>query len=179
MNKVVFLDRDGTINVDSDLGYLYKQEEWQFMPGAIEGLQLLQQAGFILTVITNQTAIANGKYTVQDMEKIHIFMKEELAKEGIEIAAIGFCPHKQGGGCDCVKPKTGMLKQIEPAVGEIDYASSWTIGDKVADLGFGKTAGTQVALIRSRYWKPEELQLQPDMVVDSLLDAARKISHTV
>lgn len=174
MKKVVFLDRDGTINVDS--GYVYRIEDWQWAPGAIEGMKLLQAGGFTLTVITNQSAIAIGKYTVDDMHRLHAYMREELSKEGITITAIGFCPHaRDQDDCDCRKPKTGMARQIETQIGAIDYGESWTIGDKEMDVLFGKNAGTKTALLRSRYWEEGKLGQQPDIIVDSLLDAANKI----
>lgn len=172
--KVAFLDRDGTINVDR--GYVFEIERWQWCEGAIEGMKLLADAGFTLAIVTNQSAIADGRYTVADMDKLHEFMNAELGKHGVTVAAIGFCPHgRETTDCPCRKPKAGMAEQVEKVVGEIDYAKSWTIGDKEADVGFGKHAGTKTALLKSQYWKPEEVQLKPDMIVDSLLEAAQKI----
>lgn len=177
MKKVIFLDRDGTINIDS--GYVYKIEDWQWMAGAIEGMKLLQKAGFVLTVITNQSAVAVGKYTVEDIQVLHRFMVDELQKHGVKIAAIAFCPHgRDQDDCDCRKPKIGMARQIEVRIGPIDYASSWTIGDKELDVAFGKNVGTKTALMRSQYWEEEKVQEQPDLVVDSLLDAAKKIVNS-
>lgn len=174
MKKVIFLDRDGTINVDS--GYVHTIEDWVWAPGAIEGLQLLQGGGFTLTVVTNQSAIAAGKYTEGDMHALHRFMVDELKKQGIEVAAVAFCPHgRDQDDCGCRKPKIGMAKQIEAQIGAIDYANSWTIGDKELDVLFGKNTGTKTALLRSRYWEEGKLSQQPDVIVDSLLDAANKI----
>ncbi len=111
------------------------------------------------------------------MHDLHVFMESELLKEGVHLAAIAFCPHERSqGDCDCRKPKIGMAKQIEAKIGEIDYANSWTIGDKTADFGFGKTAGTKTALIRSQYWEEDEIKEQPTLIVDSLFDAAQKIT---
>lgn len=174
MKKVVFLDRDGTINVDS--GFVHRVEDWRWSPGAIEGMKLLQEAGFTLTVITNQSAIALGKYTVDDMHALHRFMLDELHRQGIQIAAIAFCPHgRDQDDCDCRKPKIGMAKQIEAQIGAIDYGQSWTIGDKELDVLFGKNAGTKTALLRSRYWTELELQAKPDFIAGNLLEAAQKI----
>jgi D-glycero-D-manno-heptose 1,7-bisphosphate phosphatase len=176
MTKVVFLDRDGTINVDSDNGYVYKISDWQFTPKAPEALKSLQEAGYVLALITSQSGIAHGLYTEADMHKLHDYMNEELKKYDVSIDAIGFCPHARNQtDCDCRKPKIGMAKQIEQKLGPINYVQSWTIGDKVADLGFGKKAGTQTALIRSDYWQESELIDQPDMIVDSLYDFAQQI----
>ena len=172
--KVVFLDRDGTINVDH--GYVHRQEDWEFVPDVIEGLKLLQEAGFLLTVITNQSGIAQGLYTTQDMRKLHEYMVEELAKEGITIDAIAFCPHGRDSTCECRKPGPLMAKHIEEQVGAIDYPNSWTVGDKEADVGFGQANGTKTAIIRSKYWQDGELTTEPDLVVDSLKEAARRIT---
>ena len=175
--RVIFLDRDGTLNVDH--GYVHSQEEWEWVPGAIDACKRLQDAGYTLAVITNQSGIAHGLYTEEDMHALHAFMNEELEKNGVHLAMIAYCPHARSQkDCDCRKPNIGMAKQIEVKIGEIDYANSWTIGDKEADMLFGKTAGTNTALITSKYWGKEELSAQPDLVVDSLQEAAEKILLT-
>lgn len=175
MNKVAFLDRDGAINIDH--GYVHSVDQWEFVPGAIEGMKMLQEAGYLLAVVTNQSGIAQGLYKEEEMHQLHAFMQDKLKKAGVHIAAVAFCPHNRDSTCDCRKPQAGMTKQIESVIGEIDYANSWTVGDKMADVGFGKNAGTHTALIKSRYWKEEDKhQHKPDIIVDSLLDAAQKIA---
>lgn len=173
MNKVVFLDRDGTINVDS--GFVHKVEDWKFTDRAAEGLKKLKAAGFRLAIITNQSGIGHEMYTLADMEEVHRHMESELAKSGVKLDAIAFCPHRRDGGCACRKPATGMAKQIEEKLGPIDYEGSWTIGDKEADLKFGKALGTRTALIRSRYWEEAALSEAPDFLASSLYEAAEKI----
>jgi D-glycero-D-manno-heptose 1,7-bisphosphate phosphatase len=173
MKKVIFLDRDGTINVDH--GYVYKIEDWEWQPGAIAGIKKLKAAGYNIAIITNQSAIGDGTYTIADMQKLHDFMTKEFEKEGVRPVAIAFCPHRRDGDCDCRKPKLGMAKQAEEQIGAIDYGQSWTVGDKIADMQFGKNAGTKTALLRSKYWKPEELSEQPDVIADSLEEAAKNI----
>ncbi len=172
-NKVVFLDRDGTIN--HDCGYVYRKEDWQFKPRAKEALHNLKAAGFKLALITNQSGIGHGLYTEADVEALHIYMQAELKKSGAELDVIAYCPHHREAGCECRKPEIGMARQIEEKIGKIDYAASWTIGDKEADLLFGKKLGTKTALIKSQYWQAEELSVQPDMIVESLDEAANKI----
>lgn len=173
MTTVAFLDRDGTINVHDP--YVHRTDQWKFTPRAIDGLKMLQQAGFALAVVTNQGGIGHELYTLEDMQRVHAFMEAELAKHGITLSVIAYCPHRKDAGCDCRKPKTGMAKQIEAKIGPIDYPASWTIGDKTADLGFGKTLGTHTALIRSEYWKEAELTEKPDIIVHSLYDASLAI----
>ena len=130
MNKAVFLDRDGTINVDKN--YLYKIEDWEFIDGVIEGLQILQRLGFKLIVITNQSGIARGYYTEQDAIKIFDYMINELAKKGIKIEKVYYCPHV-GNECDCRKPKLGLFYQAQKDF-DIDFSHSFAIGDKLRDL---------------------------------------------
>jgi D-glycero-D-manno-heptose 1,7-bisphosphate phosphatase len=174
MKRLVFLDRDGTLNVDH--GYVFREEDWQWAPQSQEALKQLVEAGFTLAVITNQSGIGYGFYTEQDMAKIHDFMVKELQQHGVPIASIVFCPHRRDEGCDCRKPATGMADQIQEAVGPIDYPQSWTIGDKLADLHFGKNVGTKTALLRSIYWTEGDVgDSRPDVMADSLYDAVQKI----
>lgn len=171
--RVIFLDRDGTINVDS--GYVHKIAGWEFTNGAIEALEQLQAAGFLLAVVTNQSGIGHKLYAERDVKILHNYMKEELEQSEVKFTAIVYCPHKRDGGCGCRKPETGMIKQIENKIGPIDFKKSWVIGDKIADLEMGKNAGTKTALIRSRYWQESDVKQQPDMIVDSLREAAKRI----
>lgn len=173
MGKVIFLDRDGTLNVDH--GYIHKLEDWQWQPGAKEALYQLQQAGYQLVVVTNQSGIGHGLYTQADMEALHQHVIAELTNSGIALAAIAFCPHCRDGQCDCRKPRTGMIRQVRDKIGQVDYAQSWMIGDKLADVGFGKALKAKTALIRSTYWAEDDLPVQPDLVVGSLKEAADRI----
>lgn len=130
MNKAIFLDRDGTINIDKN--YLYKIEDWEFIDGVIEGLQILQSLGFKLIVITNQSGIARGYYTEADAHKIFDFMVEQLKKNGVIIERVYYCPHI-GEECDCRKPKLGLFYQAKKDY-NIDFSKSYAIGDKIRDL---------------------------------------------
>ena len=116
MNRAVFLDRDGTINYDKH--YLYKQEDFEFIPGAIEGMQILQSMDYKLIIITNQSGIARGLYAVEDFYKLNEWMLETLVKNGVKIEAVYFCPHLPNASlheyrleCDCRKPALGLFKR--------------------------------------------------------------------
>lgn len=138
MKKVVFLDRDGTINVDKN--YLYQIEEFEYVEGAIEGMRKLCEAGYILIVITNQSGIARGFYREQDFIRLNNWMIEDLKRKGVTITDTFYCPHLEEGRiekynkeCDCRKPKTGLFwKAIRKY--EIDLENSYAIGDKIRDL---------------------------------------------
>ena len=130
MNKAIFLDRDGTINIDKN--YVYKIEDWEFIEGVIEGLQLLQRLGFKLIVITNQSGIARGYYTETDAHKIFDYMINELKKSGVIIERVYYFPHV-GNECNCRKPKLDLFYQAQKDY-DIDFSKSYAIGDKLRDL---------------------------------------------
>ena len=137
MNKAVFLDRDGTINVEKN--YLHKIEDFEFLPGVIEGLSLLNNAGFKLIIVTNQSGIGRGYYTENDFITLNNWMLDELKSNGIIISKVYFCPHlpdakveKYRMDCDCRKPKLGMYNQAIRDF-DIDLSQSFVIGDKIRD----------------------------------------------
>ena len=136
-NKAVFLDRDGTINIDK--GYLYRISDFEFLPGAVDALKMLQSAGYLLIIITNQSGIGRGYYTEEDFMRLTDYMKSELAKSGVNISGVYYCPHLPDAEveryrkiCDCRKPATGLF---ERAVHDfnIDLSRSYAIGDKERD----------------------------------------------
>ena len=140
-SKALFLDRDGTINVDT--GHLYKTEDLVFIKGVPEFIKKYNQFGYKVIVITNQAGIAKGYYREQDMHKLHNYMNEKLKSEyGAQIDAFYFCPHHPDftGECNCRKPKTGMLEQ---AINDfnIDVSQSLLVGDKPWDIECGKRIG--------------------------------------
>lgn len=137
MKKAIFLDRDGTINVEKN--YLYKIEDFEFLPRVIDALKILQDAGFCLIIITNQSGIARGFYDEEDLMRLHNWMTEDLSKQGILISSIYYCPHhpeatieKYRKNCNCRKPQIGMyLKAISDF--DISLEESYVIGDKLRD----------------------------------------------
>ena len=137
MNKAIFLDRDGTINVEKH--YLYKIEDFQFLPGVIESLRHLQDAGFLLIVITNQSGIGRGYYTEGDFHKLNDWMVAILKEQGVTITEVYYCPHLLDAevelyrkDCDCRKPKLGMYRQAVTDY-NIELEQSYAIGDKIRD----------------------------------------------
>lgn len=137
LKKAVFLDRDGTINKDK--GYVYQIEEFEILPGVIKGLRLLQDVGYLLILVTNQSGIARGYYTEQDFQILTAWMMERFKTMGIQIAEVYYCPHLPNAPipmyrkiCRCRKPGTGLY---ERAVKEfhIDLSKSYAIGDKIRD----------------------------------------------
>ncbi|GFO54682.1 D,D-heptose 1,7-bisphosphate phosphatase [Geomonas sp. Red276] len=171
--KAVFLDRDGTINVDVD--YLSRVEQFEFIPGAPQALKSLQDAGFMLVVVTNQSGIGRGLYDEAALEAVHAHMHAELARFGVTVDACYFCPHHPQHGigdyrleCACRKPLPGMLQQAAGELG-IDLASSFMVGDKVGDVQAGIAAGCTSLLVLTGYGAadaaklPEGVQSFPDL----------------
>ena len=137
INKAVFLDRDGSINEDRH--YLYRIEDFVFLPGVVEALRLLRKAGFLLIVVTNQSGIGRGYYTEADFQKLNAWMLEELKRQGVTVAATYYCPHlpdakipRYRKDCDCRKPRTGMFMDAVRDF-QIDLKQSYAVGDKLRD----------------------------------------------
>ncbi len=144
-DKAVFLDRDGVLNVDVD--YLYKIEDLQWVEGAREALAYLHKKGYQLFVVTNQSGIARGYYTVEDMEKLHQYMQSQMQEYGVQIEKFYYCPHHEEGkvaeyavDCSCRKPKPGMLLQAM-AEYAVDKEQSFLIGDSKRDVEAAQAAG--------------------------------------
>lgn len=175
MRAAVFLDRDGTINVEKD--YLYRAEELKFIPGAPEAIRRLNQAGYLVVVVTNQSGVARGYYGEEDVHLLHRHMSEQLAIEQARVDAWLFCPHHPSGRgsyglpCKCRKPLPGMLLEAASRY-DIDLEASVMIGDKCIDVEAGKAAGCRPILVRSGYGRQEEACVDPQVeVYDDLLSA--------
>lgn len=147
--KAIFLDRDGVIN--KHIGFLRKSEEFELIPGVIEGIKTINKSGYLAIVVTNQPVIARGECTFDELQKIHDKMETELGKEGAFLDAIYICPHHKDKGfegerpdykfdCDCRKPKPGLLLQAAKDF-NIDLSQSYMIGDNDTDLEAGRNAG--------------------------------------
>lgn len=151
MNKAIFLDRDGTINVEKD--YLFKISDFEFLIDVIPALHFLQENGFLLIIITNQSGIARGYYTLQDFHTINNWMIDELASHGVKIEKVYFCPHHPEAKvkefmavCNCRKPKLGLYEQAVTDF-DLDIGSCYAIGDKIRDCSICQFTDCQGYLI--------------------------------
>lgn len=140
MKKAVFLDRDGVINVDK--GYVSKIEDFVWCDGVFEALLELIKLGYDLFIVTNQSGIGRGYYTLDDFERLNSYMLNELYKKGIEIKKVYFCPHAPEQNCSCRKPSPQMILR---AAGEfaVDLKNSVLVGDKPSDIEAGKAANVE------------------------------------
>lgn len=145
-NKAVFLDRDGVINIDK--GYLHRVEDFEFIPGASEAVRLLNDAGFLVVVVTNQSGVARGYFTMEAVELLHRHIEEALAAAGARVDAWYVCPHHpdHGEDCCCRKPLPGMLTQAAADL-QIDLTRSFMVGDKASDIEAGLAAGCRALLV--------------------------------
>lgn len=179
MTNAVFLDRDGVINRKRPEGqYVTRWEELELLPGVVEGIASLNQAGFRVIVVSNQRCVAKGLISTADLEDIHRRMLEILARGGAKIDAIYYCPHETGDGCNCRKPAPGMLLEAARAMG-IELLSSWMIGDSNSDVEAGKKAGCKTIRLLATNSCGFAGNGAADFVAESLLDAARKILSEV
>lgn len=158
MNKAVFLDRDGTIN--KDINYLYRIEDFEFLDGVPEAIRKMNEAGYLVLVVTNQAGIARGYYTAEDVHKLHRHIDEQLAQYGAHIDAWYYCPHHPDitGPCNCRKPKPGMIEQAIKDF-NIDTSNSILIGDQPSDIEAGESCGIKSYYVQEiKSWMlPEEL----------------------
>ena len=130
-NKVIFLDRDGVINIEKD--YLYKIEDFEFIDGIFEACRYFIKRGFKIIIVTNQSGINRGYYTKNDFVLLTNWMKEQFLLNGIKITDVFFCPHTSEEECGCRKPNTQMIEQASKKY-NINLCKSWFIGDKNSDI---------------------------------------------
>ena len=175
MKKTIFLDRDGTINVEKD--YIYKSEDLIFEEGTIEALKTFKNLGYILIVISNQSGIARGYFTEEDLNIFNNNMNEILKRNGIEITEFYYCPHHPDGigeykkVCECRKPNN---KMIEDAIKKYNIAreKSYMIGDKTSDIGAGLKSNLKTVLVKTGYGLKdmEKIDKNETLVCENLKD---------
>ncbi len=177
MKRAVFLDRDGTINIEKE--YLYKSEDFEFIPGVPEAIRMLNQAGTMVVVVTNQSGVARGYYTEDDIINLHRHITRELERSDAYVDVWLYCPHHPDGRgsyalpCNCRKPLPGMLQEAATRY-DIDLDNSIMIGDKLADIEAGQAAGCRTILVRTGYGAQVEQAIGPQVTVcDDLLSAVK------
>jgi D-glycero-D-manno-heptose 1,7-bisphosphate phosphatase len=143
--NLVILDRDGVINFDSD-AYIKTSDEWKPIPGSLDAIARLHQAGFTLVVASNQSGIGRGLIKLPDLEAINSKMLTAVEAVGGKLAGIFYCPHVPDDHCDCRKPKPGLLWQIEKQFG-VTVKGMPAIGDSLRDLEAAQTVGARAILV--------------------------------
>lgn len=178
----IFLDRDGTMNVDH--GYVHEIDNFQFIDGAIDAMRELKKMGFALVMVTNQSGIARGIFNEDTFMQLTEWMDWSLADREVDLDGIYFCPHLPDAvveeyrhQCDCRKPHPGMLLSAQQEL-NIDMAASYMVGDKPEDMLAGKAAGVgKKVLVRSGKPVTKEGENAADWVINSLADLPARIKQ--
>ena len=181
----MFIDRDGTIS--DEVGYVNHPSRYRVFPYAAQAVRLLNDAGWLAILVTNQAGVARGYFTEEMVGTVHGLLKEVLHSGGARLDAVYYCAHHPSVGhppyryeCDCRKPKPGLILRAAREF-DIDLAGSWMIGDRYSDIEMARNAGIRAAFVLSGYGRGEwEYQRagwkhEPDCVAEDLLEAVRFI----
>lgn len=147
MSKLLILDRDGVINYDSD-AYIKSVAEWIPLPGSIKAIAQLSKAGWTVAVATNQSGIARGYYDLATLDAMHARLRTLVAEQGATLGLVVYCPHGPADGCDCRKPKPGMLKTIAEHY-NVPLEGLWFVGDSLGDLQAAEAVDAQPILVKT------------------------------
>jgi len=181
VNKAVFLDRDGTII--EDVGYLNNPAEIKFIPGSIEAIKMLNENGFKVVVITNQSGVARGLIAEDMLQTIDKIIQKKILNGHAHLDRIYYCPHHPEAGhypykqeCGCRKPAPGMIQKAQKDL-NIDLAKSFMIGDKISDIEAGQRVGMKNILVLSGRGQVEKerIKTSPDFIAQNLKQAAEWI----
>jgi D-glycero-D-manno-heptose 1,7-bisphosphate phosphatase len=173
--RLVIVDRDGVVNEDS-ADYIKSVAEWRPIAGSLEAIAELTKAGYRVAVVTNQSGVARGLFDEATLEAIHARMRSAVRAAGGELAGIYYCPHLPSAGCDCRKPRPGLFRQLERALG-VSVRGVPYVGDKLTDVDAAEAVGARPMLVRTG--KGAELERAASArgvrMFDDLRAAARSI----
>lgn len=174
MIRAVFIDRDGTLIVEKN--YLHKIEDVEFIPGTGRALARLKKKGFLLILITNQSGVARGYFTMDDVQRVHRHIVGALQRDGATLDGIYICPHQPEDNCECRKPKTKLI-QDAAAKYQIDLKQSFMVGDRELDIEMGQRVGCRGVLVRTGYGEKVIAGnlARPDFIASDLPAAAEWI----
>ena len=168
--RVIILDRDGTIVVDH--GYLDDPAKLQFLPRAVEGLRLLHASGARLIVVTNQSGVGRGLFSLERLSEINARFLAMVREVGVRIEGLYCCPHRPEDDCRCRKPRAGLVLEAAAELG-FEPASAIVIGDRSSDIELGRRIGAMTLLVSAGGRSSDRVRVEPDYVVGDLVEAAR------
>lgn len=176
LNRFVILDRDGTVIVERN--YLSSPDQVELLPMSASGLQRLTELGLGLVIVTNQSGVGRGLFTLDQVHAIHARMIDLLENNGCSVQAIYVCPHKPEDACECRKPKPKLIFRAARELG-FRPADCFVIGDKACDIELGRSVGATTLLVRTGYGAEHAQNgcACPDYVVDNLSEAAEVITR--
>jgi D-glycero-D-manno-heptose 1,7-bisphosphate phosphatase len=183
--RAVFIDRDGTIS--EEVGYVNHVSRYRVFPFAAEAVRVLNEAGRLAVLVTNQAGVARGYFREELIGEVHKVLAAELERGGARLDAVYYCPHHPTVGeppyrfdCDCRKPRPGLLLRAADELG-LDLSRCWMVGDRYSDTELARNTGVRSALVLTGYGRGE-LEHQshawphrPDLVAEDLLEAVKKI----
>ncbi len=169
--KAVFLDRDGTININKP-EYTHKKEDFKLFPETVPALKKLSKTDYKIIIVTNQSGIARGYFKEVEVKKLHKWMASDFKKRGIRIDKVYYCPHGPDDNCFCRKPKPGMLLKANKDFG-LNLSKSWFIGDGKVDVIAGREANVKTIKIGEK--TPKDLKLEPNYYAKNVLEAVNII----
>lgn len=174
MKPAVFLDRDGTINIDYN--YVHEIDRFDFVEGAIKAMKKLKEMGFLLVIVTNQSGIARNKFTQAQFDVLTEWMDWSLQEQGVFLDGIFYCPHDPNiEQCDCRKPNPGMILEAAKEL-DIDLKHSYMVGDKDSDLMAGRNAGVGTTVfVESGHAITEAARRHADWILKSLAELPAQI----
>jgi histidinol-phosphate phosphatase family protein len=176
VTKAIFLDRDGVINKDPGFGdYIESWEEFEFMPGAIDAIKLLNKHGYEIFVISNQAGVAKGLFSEAALDEITKNMLKEIEAKAGKIRSVSYCIHPSDAGCDCRKPNTGLIRKATKGL-DIEFKNTYFIGDSRLDVGVGKNIGARTILLLTGKENPRDIKNwedKPDFIKKDLMEAVR------
>ena len=186
--RAVFIDRDGTIS--EEVGYINHPSRFRVFPYSAPAIKLLNDAGWLAVVITNQAGVARGYFSESMIQLVHENLQQELASLNARLDGIYYCAHHPSVGeppyrvdCDCRKPKPGLVNRAAEEM-NIDLSASWMIGDRYGDIEMARNAGVRSAFVLSGYGRGEwehqrkDWKEQPDLIAENLLEAVAMITQT-
>lgn len=155
LRRAVFIDRDGVLNRLIVQGYVRHPDELEVLPEAMEALRrLASETDFLLVLLTNQSVVGRGDISRSQLDQIHARLLAQIEAAGGRLDLLQVCPHAPFLGCDCRKPRPGMLLEAARLL-HLDLTQCWTIGDSVRDIQAGRSAGTRTGFIRYQGWHDE------------------------